>query len=68
MKKSKTLPKKREKEPKKSENAVPTNTQRIGSALFYAISSILIVFVNKSVLTVYEFPSPQGIGPFARFA
>jgi solute carrier family 35 protein len=39
-----------------------TKTQQIGSALFYAISSIVIVFVNKSVLTVYEFPSAQMLG------
>jgi len=43
-------------------DGLPTFTQRVGSALFYAISSILIVFVNKSVLTVYAFPSPQILG------
>lgn len=43
-------------------DAPPTHVQRVGSAMFYAISSILIVFVNKSVLTVYEFPSPQVLG------
>ena len=36
--------------------------QKVGSALFYAITSILIVFVNKSVLTVYHFPSAQIVG------
>lgn len=36
--------------------------QRLASAAFYAISSIVIVFVNKSVLTIYKFPSAQMLG------
>lgn len=40
----------------------PTQLQKIGSALFYAVCSICIVFVNKSVLTIYHFPSAQILG------
>ncbi|XP_011299267.1 UDP-sugar transporter UST74c [Fopius arisanus] len=35
---------------------------RVGSALFYGVSSILITFVNKTVLTSYNFPSFQVLG------
>lgn len=35
---------------------------RVGSALFYGISSVLITFVNKAVLTFYNFPSFQVLG------
>ncbi|XP_068093573.1 nucleotide sugar transporter SLC35D2-like [Hyperolius riggenbachi] len=34
-------------------------TERIFSALFYGVSSFLIVLVNKTVLTTYRFPSPS---------
>ncbi|CAM9180315.1 unnamed protein product, partial [Ectocarpus fasciculatus] len=34
-----------------------TSLERIFAALFYGISSLLVVFVNKIVLTTYEFPS-----------
>ena len=34
-----------------------TTLDRIFAALFYGISSLLVVFVNKIVLTTYEFPS-----------
>lgn len=40
----------------------PTIGQRLGGALFYALSSILIVMLNKSVLTNYHFPSVQVLG------
>ena len=45
-----------------TEKSESSKYQKVGSALFYAFSSILIVFVNKSVLTVYHFPSPQIVG------
>ncbi|XP_053323513.1 UDP-N-acetylglucosamine/UDP-glucose/GDP-mannose transporter [Spea bombifrons] len=35
----------------------PSRAARILSALFYAVSSFLIVLVNKVVLTTYRFPS-----------
>eukprot|EP00128_Syssomonas_multiformis_P012545 Colp12_sorted_trinity150504_noHs@7763 len=35
----------------------PTGAQQAGSALFYAVNSVLIMFVNKWVLTTYKFPS-----------
>lgn len=36
---------------------VASGLDRFLAALFYAISSLLVVFVNKIVLTTYEFPS-----------
>lgn len=39
-----------------------TILQRVGAAGFYAITSILIVFVNKSILTLYNFPSAIVLG------
>ncbi|KAH9523376.1 hypothetical protein Btru_039865 [Bulinus truncatus] len=39
-----------------------TLTKRILSALFYGLSSMLIVIVNKLVLTSYGFPSFQVLG------
>ena len=44
-----------------------TKVQKLGSALCYAICSIMIVFVNKSVLTVYHFPSAQIVGIIFNF-
>jgi len=35
----------------------PTRGRRIGTALFYAVSSIWVIFANKIVLSTYEFPS-----------
>ncbi|XP_063986584.1 ubiquinone biosynthesis protein COQ4 homolog, mitochondrial-like [Diachasmimorpha longicaudata] len=35
---------------------------QVGSALFYGLSSVLITFVNKTVLTSYDFPSFQVLG------
>jgi len=40
----------------------PTLNQRIGSASFYAISSIFIVMLNKNILTGLHFPSVQVVG------
>ncbi|XP_078043689.1 UDP-sugar transporter sqv-7 [Augochlora pura] len=36
--------------------------QRVGSALFYGLSSLMITVVNKTVLTSFEFPSFQALG------
>ncbi|XP_076650202.1 ubiquinone biosynthesis protein COQ4 homolog, mitochondrial isoform X2 [Halictus rubicundus] len=36
--------------------------QRVGSALFYGLSSLMITVVNKTVLTSFEFPSFQVLG------
>lgn len=38
------------------------NALRVGSALFYGVSSLLITLVNKTVLTSYNFPSFQVLG------
>lgn len=35
---------------------------RIGSALFYMITSVLIMIINKQCLTVFRFPSFQFLG------
>lgn len=37
----------------------PTLWARVSSALFYSISSIAIMVINKVVLTTYRFPSPN---------
>jgi solute carrier family 35 protein len=36
--------------------------KQVGAAIFYGLSSILIITVNKVVLTSYKFPSPQVVG------
>ncbi|XP_077155767.1 nucleotide sugar transporter SLC35D2 [Ranitomeya variabilis] len=41
---------------------VSTRTARLLSAVFYAVSSFLIILVNKSVLTSYRFPSSTFLG------
>lgn len=46
---------------------MPANEQnvifpRVGSALFYGLSSLMITVVNKTVLTSFEFPSFQVLG------
>ncbi|XP_073527084.1 nucleotide sugar transporter SLC35D2 isoform X2 [Phyllobates terribilis] len=41
---------------------VSTRTARLLSAVFYAVSSFLIVLVNKTVLTSYRFPSSTLLG------
>lgn len=38
-----------------NETTVHTNFQKIGSAIFYGISSILVIFSNKAVMTYYHF-------------
>eukprot|EP00126_Sphaerothecum_destruens_P009062 Sdes_comp20421_c0_seq1m14481 len=38
-------------------NFAPSGAQKITAALFYASSSLLIMFVNKIVLSSYSFPS-----------
>ncbi|CAJ0586784.1 unnamed protein product, partial [Mesorhabditis spiculigera] len=35
---------------------------RISSAVFFGLASILVVFVNKILLTNYSFPSPLSVG------
>ncbi|XP_066460173.1 nucleotide sugar transporter SLC35D2 isoform X1 [Eleutherodactylus coqui] len=42
--------------------AVSSRSARLLSALFYAVSSFLIVLINKSVLTSYRFPSYAFLG------
>ena len=41
---------------------VATHCQRVGSAILYGVASFLIVIINKSVLTIYKFPSFQVLG------
>ncbi|KAG8595975.1 hypothetical protein GDO81_001693 [Engystomops pustulosus] len=41
---------------------VTTHTARLLSALFYGVSSFLIILVNKTVLTSYRFPSSTFLG------
>ncbi|XP_043248833.1 UDP-sugar transporter UST74c [Colletes gigas] len=46
---------------------MPANEQnvifaRVGSAVFYGLSSFMITVVNKTVLTTFEFPSFQMLG------
>jgi hypothetical protein len=40
-----------------SSSAPPTQAKKIGTALFYAASSIWVIFANKIVLSTYKFPS-----------
>ncbi|KAL3804625.1 hypothetical protein ACHAW5_011200 [Stephanodiscus triporus] len=35
----------------------PTQAKKIGTAMFYAFSSIWVIFANKIVLSTYKFPS-----------
>lgn len=37
-------------------DVIPHTTQKILSALFYGISSILVIFTNKAVMTSFGFP------------
>lgn len=46
----------------------PSPLRKISTALFYAMSSILIVMVNKVVLTTHKFPSFQILGIGQMFA
>jgi len=34
-----------------------SHTQQLSAALFYGVSSLAIMFVNKAVLSIYGFPS-----------
>ncbi|XP_043915458.1 UDP-N-acetylglucosamine/UDP-glucose/GDP-mannose transporter isoform X2 [Protopterus annectens] len=51
----------------RNQGPVPARLSKVLSAIFYAISSLLIILVNKSVLTSYRFPSSMvlGIGQMA---
>jgi len=42
-----------------NEPYVPPLLHRLSTAGFYGLSSVLIIVINKSVLTVYSFPSSQ---------
>lgn len=46
----------------RDQEPVSTRQSKVLSALFYATSSLLIVLVNKSVLTTYSFPSSMVLG------
>ncbi len=39
--------------------APPSQAKKIGTALFYAVSSLGVIFANKIVLSTYSFPSVQ---------
>lgn len=45
----------------------PSQAKKIGTALFYAISSLGVIFANKIVLSTYKFPSVQTLA-FLQFA
>jgi solute carrier family 35 protein len=45
----------------------PTQAKKIGTALFYAVSSLGVIFANKIVLSTYKFPSVQTLA-FLQFA
>ena len=45
----------------------PTQAKKIGTALFYAVSSLGVIFANKVVLSTYKFPSVQTLA-FLQFA
>ncbi|KAL7548767.1 hypothetical protein ACHAWF_012026 [Thalassiosira exigua] len=40
-------------------SSTPSRTKKIGAALFYAASSLSVIFANKIVLSTYKFPSVQ---------
>ena len=44
--------------------AHPTQAKKIGTALFYAASSLGVIFANKIVLSTYKFPSVQTLALF----
>jgi solute carrier family 35 len=41
-------------------------TQQVSAAIFYAVSSLLVIFINKLVLSSYGFPSFNFLG-FCQF-
>ena len=45
----------------------PSQATKIGTALFYAVSSLGVIFANKIVLSTYAFPSVQTLA-FLQFA
>ena len=45
----------------------PSQATKVGTALFYAISSLGVIFANKVVLSTYAFPSVQTLA-FLQFA
>ncbi|XP_075067190.1 nucleotide sugar transporter SLC35D2 isoform X2 [Mixophyes fleayi] len=45
-----------------STEAPPSRTAQVLSALFYGVTSFLIILVNKTVLTTYRFPSSTFLG------
>lgn len=45
----------------------PSQAIKIGTALFYAVSSLGVIFANKIVLSTYAFPSVQTLA-FLQFA
>ena len=42
-----------------SESQHPSQAKKVGTALFYATSSLGVIFANKIVLSTYKFPSVQ---------
>lgn len=42
-----------------SESQPPSQAKKVGTALFYATSSLGVIFANKIVLSTYKFPSVQ---------
>jgi hypothetical protein len=45
----------------------PSQATKVGTALFYAVSSLGVIFANKIVLSTYAFPSVQTLA-FLQFA
>lgn len=44
--------------------APPSQAKKVGTALFYAVSSLGVIFANKIVLSTYSFPSVQTLAFF----
>ncbi len=42
-----------------STTSSPSQAKKVGTALFYAVSSLGVIFANKIVLSTYQFPSVQ---------
>ena len=42
----------------------PSQAKKVGTALFYATSSLGVIFANKIVLSTYNFPSVQTLALF----
>ena len=47
-----------------STTAGPSQAKKVGTALFYATSSLGVIFANKIVLSTYKFPSVQTLALF----